>query len=266
MSKSFGGTIKLTGESEYRKALTQITSDLKVMSSQMQLCTAIYGKQDSSVSGLTDKNKILNDQIAKQKEKVEVLKNALDQSKQEYGENSTKTNEWQVKLNKAQAELVNLNKELDNNNKALGITGESTKTSINSLNDFTAVVLRSMAGTENFGKVIKEDITQRLNDSNLVNGIKNTVDGIKSFGENVNDSVNKGIKGFSEGVKSFGEGVVNVGKSTADFGNTVKNEFSVWLGDSYLKKDVKQAKVLSSQTVLQLLRDIPIRHLIQSLL
>ena len=31
MAGSFGGSVKLTGESEYRRALQQITSELKVM-------------------------------------------------------------------------------------------------------------------------------------------------------------------------------------------------------------------------------------------
>jgi hypothetical protein len=33
---SFGGTVKLSGETEYRKALSEIVSNLKVMSSEMQ--------------------------------------------------------------------------------------------------------------------------------------------------------------------------------------------------------------------------------------
>ena len=49
MAGSFGGSVKLTGESEYRRALQQITSELKVMSSQMQIVTATNGKNDTSV-------------------------------------------------------------------------------------------------------------------------------------------------------------------------------------------------------------------------
>ena len=33
---SFGGTVKLTGESEYRKALKEITSNLKEVSSELK--------------------------------------------------------------------------------------------------------------------------------------------------------------------------------------------------------------------------------------
>ena len=45
---SFGGTVKLSGETEYRKALSEIVSNLKVMSSEMQIVTATYGRNDKS--------------------------------------------------------------------------------------------------------------------------------------------------------------------------------------------------------------------------
>ena len=112
MAGSFGGSVKLTGESEYRKALQQITSELRVMASQMQIVTATYGKNDTSVEGLTARNKVLNEQIEKQKEKVDTLKQALEKSKTEYGENSNKTLDWQTKLNKAEAELIKMNNEV----------------------------------------------------------------------------------------------------------------------------------------------------------
>ena len=44
-SKSFGGTIKLQGESEYRRALTSITENLKVLSSEMKVVTSQYDRK-----------------------------------------------------------------------------------------------------------------------------------------------------------------------------------------------------------------------------
>ena len=47
-SKSFGGTVKLTGESEYQKALRGITDNLKVLNSEMKVVTSQYDKNDGS--------------------------------------------------------------------------------------------------------------------------------------------------------------------------------------------------------------------------
>ena len=43
-SNTFGGTIKLEGEKEYRQAISQINSDLKVLASEMGKATAEFGK------------------------------------------------------------------------------------------------------------------------------------------------------------------------------------------------------------------------------
>ena len=49
---SFGGTVKLTGESEYKKALSEISSNLKVLNSEMKVVTSQYDKNDKSVENL----------------------------------------------------------------------------------------------------------------------------------------------------------------------------------------------------------------------
>ncbi len=89
-SNTFGGTIKLQGEKEYRDAIKSINSDLKVMASEMKKVTAQYSSNNDSVESLTERNRILNDQIVKQEEKVGsfskavevLLKNHKEQEKQ----------------------------------------------------------------------------------------------------------------------------------------------------------------------------------------
>ena len=102
---SFGGTVKLTGESEYRKALSEISSNLKVLNSEMKAVTSEYDKNDKSVANLSSQNEVLNKKIDEQEKKVKVLKDALEKSKSETGENSETTKKWQIELNNAQAEL-----------------------------------------------------------------------------------------------------------------------------------------------------------------
>ena len=137
MAGSFGGSVKLTGESEYRRALQQITSELKVMSSQMQIVTATYGKNDTSVEGLTARNKVLNEQIETQKQKVDTLKQALESSQAQYGENSNKTLDWQTKLNKAEAELINMNKEVEQNEKTMKESGNASNENSKNMDKFS---------------------------------------------------------------------------------------------------------------------------------
>ena len=129
-SNTFGGTIKLEGEKAYREAVKQINSNLRVLASEMGKVTAEFTKNDKSTTALTSRNKILNEQIEKQKEKISVLKNALAQSSEKYGENDKKTNNWKVSLNKAEAELSRMESSLKDVNSQL----EKSKTPLDKLN------------------------------------------------------------------------------------------------------------------------------------
>ena len=70
---SFGGTVKLKGESEYQKSLREITSNLTVLSSEMKVITSQYEKNDKSVINLSQPNDVLIKKINEQKSKVEPL-------------------------------------------------------------------------------------------------------------------------------------------------------------------------------------------------
>ena len=111
-SKSFGGSVKLTGESEYQKALRGISDNLKVLGSEMRVVTSQYDKNDNSSSKLKATSDVLNKKIAEQENKIKVLKSALADAEKETGKNSDTTKKWQMQLNDAEAELNDMNKEL----------------------------------------------------------------------------------------------------------------------------------------------------------
>ena len=69
MAGSFGGTVKLTGESEYTKALKTITSNLTVMASEMKVVSSQFDKNDKSVQAITSRNNILNKEIEERNKK-----------------------------------------------------------------------------------------------------------------------------------------------------------------------------------------------------
>lgn len=123
-SKSFGGTVKLTGESEYQKALRGISDNLKVLNSEMRVVTSQYDKNDNSSQKLKATSEVLNKKIEEQKSKIAILKSALAQAEAETGKNSDTTKKWQIQLNNAEAELNDLNKELKDQHGNLDKSGE----------------------------------------------------------------------------------------------------------------------------------------------
>ena len=112
-SNTFGGTVKLSGETEYRKALSNISAQLKVVSTDMSKVTAEFGKNDNSIESNAKKSALLNERLEIQKNKVETLRQALEKSKEMYGENDTRTLKWQSSLNSAEADVIKTTKEID---------------------------------------------------------------------------------------------------------------------------------------------------------
>ena len=125
-SKSFGGAVKLTGESEYQKALRGIADNLKVLGSEMKVVSSQYDQNDNSSQKLKATSEVLNKKIEEQKNKITVLKSALAQAEAETGKNSTTTKKWQNDLNNAEAELNDMNKELKNQHGNLDKSSEKT--------------------------------------------------------------------------------------------------------------------------------------------
>ncbi len=119
MAEDIGAKITLQGEREFREALKQIESGLKVNASALTLISAKYSENSKSVEALTAKNKALEDRLSTQKEKIDKIREALTASAQKYGEADKRTMGWQASLNNAEAELISLDNELKKNNNQL---------------------------------------------------------------------------------------------------------------------------------------------------
>ena len=101
MADNFGLKIGLEGEKEFKKALADINSSFKVLGSEMKLVTSQFDKNDSSVRALSARNEVLNKEIDAQKQKIELLRQALQNATESFGENDRRTQNWQIQLNNA---------------------------------------------------------------------------------------------------------------------------------------------------------------------
>lgn len=105
----------LSGEKEYKQAISEIGSGMKVLDSEMRKVSSAYAQNADSVEALNAKNDVLERKISTQAEKIEYLKAALQQSAEKYGEADKRTMQWQASLNNAEAELNNLNNQFEEN-------------------------------------------------------------------------------------------------------------------------------------------------------
>ena len=185
---SFGGTVKLTGESEYRKALADISSNLKVLNSEMKTVTSQYDKNDKSVENLSSQNEVLNKKIDEQKNKVDVLAKALEQSKAETGENSSQTKKWQTELNNAQAELNTLNRKVEDNKSAMAEATDTTKDEAEAVEDFGKEAEKSGDKALSLGDIIKANL---ISDA-IKSGLQALANGISAVGSAMGDALADG--------------------------------------------------------------------------
>lgn len=119
MSSSFGGAVKLTGESEYRKALRDITTNLKEVSSELKLTNTQFSSGDKTVKDAKTAYTNMNTTIQEQKEKINGLRVALSEAEKEYGSNNEKVKAFKTQLNNAENQLIQMESATDKSNKEL---------------------------------------------------------------------------------------------------------------------------------------------------
>lgn len=109
---SFGGAVKLQGESSYRAALRNITQNLKEVSSELKLVSSQYGKNDTSVEALTAKQNVLTHKLEEQKSKLSTLREQYEKMGSEYQQNKEKHEQLVSSYNKEKSELERIGREL----------------------------------------------------------------------------------------------------------------------------------------------------------
>ena len=114
----------LSGEKEYKQAISEIGSGMKVLDSEMRKVSSAYAQNADSVEALNAKNDVLERKISTQTEKIEYLRAALQQSAEKYGEADKRTMQWQTSINNAEAELNNLNNQFDENKQKIADSGK----------------------------------------------------------------------------------------------------------------------------------------------
>lgn len=109
---SFGGAVKLTGESEYRAALRNISQRLKEVSSELKLVSSQYDKNDTSIEALTAKQAALTHRLEEQKSKLSVLREQYEKMGSEYQQNKEKHEQLIASYDREKSKLERIGREL----------------------------------------------------------------------------------------------------------------------------------------------------------
>ncbi len=179
---SIGPKIGITGESEYRLALRHIIAETKELNSEMDLMTAKFRENESSMS----KNKQMFDmyktQIGQTEKQLESFRDAMDKAKTKYEE--------------AQAKQEKLNQDLEEARKKYG---ENSK----EVHDLEKAIQKQNGEVDRAGRAY-EDWKGKANEceTELVN--------LKKKAEEAGDTL-----------KHFGEDAVEIGKQISSVGEAM---------------------------------------------
>ena len=219
----FGGAVKLTGESEYRQALKNITQSLREVSSQLQLNAAKYDANDKSVENLAKKEQDLNKIYKVQETEVKNLRTAyesfnkkvqeqakaheelektykqekseLDRIEKTLGTTSKEYQDQKKKVEDLEKALIKSRQENDNNRNALSKMGVA-------LNKAETDLIGTAKEMDNLGKEAEQTSKQ----------VKNSGDGFTVFKGVLSNLYTKGITLAIDGLKKLGSVAISVGK------------------------------------------------------
>lgn len=216
MASSFGGSIKLTGESEYTKALKTITSNLTVMASEMKIVSAQYSANDKSVQALTSRNNILNKEIEEGKKKVDTYKSALSDFKAQQDKNAAGIMQMTSNLEKEKNKL----EEIKSSTTA---TSEEIKTQEKVVTDLSTELAKNESQYEKNKLTINKYQTQLNNAEAEINKLNTelkqnntSLNENKSSYDKLNDKITEQKSKLNELKVQYGSVVLEQGKNSKE--------------------------------------------------
>lgn len=173
MAKKSDGTIRtkfqIDGEAEYKKSVSNINSELKVLSSEMKEIDSRYGTNEKSMRKLKEQNAVLTKQYETQQKAVNTLKDAVDNSTKAYdsavenyekmvaahGEESEEAKKAAENVDKAKKSIENFTIQLNNAQSNLNKTESALKENNTELHKLSNVKLTDLVPDEMVEKVEK---------------------------------------------------------------------------------------------------------------
>lgn len=211
----FGGSIKLTGESEYKKALKEITNNLTVLSSELKVVSSQYDRNDTSTQNLAQQNEVLNKRLDEQNKKLAEAKKMLQDAEQAENSNTQTIQKWQNEVNKAQAEVNSTTRAIEKNSQQIEENEKALSGNSNELQDFTENEEKAGQGAIKLGDLIKANLISEA----IIGGFKKLGSAVASLAGKFVDVGKQAIESFADYEQLVG-GVETLFKDSA---GTVQN-------------------------------------------
>lgn len=163
--------VKFLAETEpFREAIKKANSSLTELRSEMKLSEATFKGNEQSVEALTQKKRILQDQLDATKAKVDALQQTLDKAKTRYDENSTEVQKLKTQLNNAQRQYVETEHAINGVNTELNQQEQEVEQTTTAMHGLDGAMEKC-----NNGFTVMKGVVANL----VTDGIRLLIDGLK---------------------------------------------------------------------------------------
>ena len=212
---SFGGAVKLTGESAYRAALRNITQNLREVSSEMKLVASQYDKGDTSTEALSAKSEVLNKKLEQQKSKLATLQAQYGKMSEAYQTNAQKHEKLVQSYEQEKEKLERIGQEL-------GETSPEYQKQKDVVAKLSKEVESSSKAQEANANTMSRMRTQINNAATDINKTKSEISGLDSQMDKASasaDDLGKSMGDTKGGADKLGNAVEDAGKKAENAGN-----------------------------------------------
>ena len=117
--------VGVKGEQQYKQAIAELNRGNQVLNAEMKKLAEEYKGNESSMEAMRAKSDVLERQLSQQKDKVQTLRDALQNAATSFGEADRRTQSWQTQLLNAERDQIKLERSLEETNKAIEEQGNA---------------------------------------------------------------------------------------------------------------------------------------------
>lgn len=190
MADTIGVKMKVEGETSFSKAMKDAAKNTKALDSELKLAQAEFKASGDAQKLMSDRGKILNEQLKEQEKAVSTAQSMLKElAKAGYEQNSSKVMEWRKKLAEAQQSVLEINGAIANNEKGLDAAGKKYEE-----------LGQSMQGIATDANTAKAELSNVDGMASSLYGSLSTIgselgwSGLASGIKSINDTIDKVIK------------------------------------------------------------------------
>lgn len=218
MTTTIGAKVQLEGEKEFKNSIKEIDTQMKALSSALELTSTKFADQGKSMESLTAKQKDLQAIYDKQSEKVDLLRDRLNKATEAYGQADSRVLNYQTQLNKAETAMEKTRQQMSANEKELNELAESTDKAGKSTQEFAEETSNTQEKTMGLGDTLsavgqKFGITLPSEISSTLNGFANLNAGTLALGT--------GLSALVTGLAKVEKKLISITKESATFADDI---------------------------------------------